>query len=149
MKKLSALLFVVILVVVALAPAAAPAAATAPRLVGTPALTYTIASNASNGRFVSIGATVRLDRPFASRTEQHRYSLVAAPRLHTGQRLADALFGGTALGRVRNRPGATYQAEAVQLKRRRTVAKGARWRVALARNGVIVGVVKTVTLRRA
>jgi len=34
--------------------------------------TYTITSNADNGRFVTVGAVVRLDRRFADMAEQHR-----------------------------------------------------------------------------
>jgi hypothetical protein len=134
--------------VAAIAPAA-PAAAAPPRLVGTPALTYDIAGSADAGRFVSVGATIRLDRPFVNRTELHRYTVVAAPRLRAGQHLADELFGGTALRRISARRGAWYRAEAVELKQRRSVRRGARWQVALARGNRVVGVVKTVTLRRA
>jgi hypothetical protein len=147
MKKPVALILA--LAAVAAVPGAASAAAAPPKLVGAPILTYAIASNATNGRFVSVGAKVRLDRPFASRAEQRRYSVVAAPRLTAGQDLADELFGGTSLGRLSGREAVWYAAEAVQLKRRRSVSSGARWQVALARGGKIVGAVKTVTLRRA
>jgi hypothetical protein len=136
------------LAAVAAVAAAAHADAAVPRLVGSPQLSYTIASDTDNGRFVSIGATVQLDRPFASTAEQHRYAIVAAPHLHRGQRLPDEAFGGTTLGRLGNRRGAWYAAEAVQLRQRDTVARNARWQVALARGGTIVGVVKTVRLRR-
>lgn len=135
-------------VVAALAPAA-PAAAAPPKLIRTPVLTYDITSTADSGRFVSVGARVRLDRPFVNSTELHRYTVVAAPRLRTGQRLADELFGGSALGRIAARPGAWYAAEAVQLKQRRTVRRGERWQIALARGNQIAGVVKPVRLRRA
>jgi hypothetical protein len=40
----------------------ADASAAAPRLLGTPVVTYATASNSDNGRFVSIGALVHLDR---------------------------------------------------------------------------------------
>ena len=128
---------------------AAPVAAAAPRLVGRPAVTYTVSSDRTLGRFVTIDARVRLSRPFPNATEQHRYALVAAPRLRPGQRLADELFGGSPLGRLAHRRGAYYQAEAVQLQRRRGVRRGARWQIALARGNRIVGTIKTVTLRRA
>jgi len=134
--------------VAALTPAA-PAAAAPPKLIGTLALTYDIARTTDDGRFVSVGARVRLDRPFVNGTELRRYAVVAAPRLRTGQRLAGELFGGSALGRITARRGAWYAAEAVQLERRRSVRRGARWQVALARGNRIVGVVKTVALRRA
>jgi hypothetical protein len=133
------------LVGAALAGAApATAAAAPPKLVGTPFASYKIVDGA-----VSIGATVRLDRRFADTTEMHRYSLVAAPHLERGRRLPDALFGGTALGRFAARPGAWYRAEAQQLHKRTAVKPGARWQLALASGGRIVGVVKTVRLRRA
>jgi hypothetical protein len=98
--------------------------------------------------FVTIGATVRLERAFSSRAEQRRYSVVAAPRLQAGQRLDDELFGGSSLGRLPHRKGIWYTAEAVQLRRRASVKTGARWQVALARGNRIVGVVKTVRIRR-
>ena len=129
--------------------AAAQASAATPRLIGTPIVTYSIDSTAYGGRFVSLGATVRLDRPFNGAAEQRRYTIVAAPHLRPGQVLPDALFGGTALGRVRGRAGAWYRGEAVQLRQRGSVARGARWQVALARSNRIVGAVKTVRLRRA
>jgi hypothetical protein len=141
-----------VLAVLAALAAAAPAAqadAAVPRLVGSPQLTYSTLSDADNGQFISIGATVRLDRPFASTAEQHRYAIVAAPRLRRGQRLPDEAFGGTTLGRLGHRRGAWYAAEAVQLQQRRSVAPGARWQVALARGGTIVGLVKTARLRPA
>ena len=126
------------------AAAPATAAAAPPKLVGTPFVSYKVVDGA-----VSIGATVRLDRRFADTTEMHRYSLVAAPRLKRGQQLPDALFGGTALGRFPSRPGAWYRAEAQLLHKRSAVKSGTRWQVALASGDRIVGVVKTVRLRRA
>jgi|1185.fasta_scaffold533675_2 hypothetical protein len=126
----------------ALAPAAN--AATTPQIVGTPSVSYKVVDGA-----LSIGATLHLNRAFTDATDQHRYSVVAAPTLKHGQKLADELFGGTALGRLGNRSGAWYKAEAVQLKKRTSVKRGARWQVALARGNHIVGLVKTVTLRRA
>jgi hypothetical protein len=147
-SRITALVFTVALAAAALAPVA-QASAAQPRLVGTPVVTYSLASSAYGGRFVSIGATFRLDRPFANAAEQRRFTIVAAPRLRRGQVLPDTLFGGTALGRVRGRAGAWYRAEAVQLRQRSRVARGARWRVALARGNRIVGAVKTVRLRRA
>ena len=143
----TALAAVLALAAAALAPVA-QASTAPPRIVGSPMLTYVIASNTDNGRFVSVGALVRLDRRFAKTTEQHRYAVVAAPHLVPGEILPDELFGGTALGRFSPPRGAWYQAEAVQLHRRRTVRAGARWQVALARGNRIVGAVKTVTLRR-
>jgi hypothetical protein len=139
------LLTAALIAVAALAPAAADAEAAPPRIVGSPALTYTIVSNTDNGRFVSVGAIVRLSRRFADTAEQHRYTIVAAPHLRRGQRLADELFGGSALGRV-SRTGAWYAGEAVQLRRRGHVRAGDRWQVALARDNRIVGAVKTVRL---
>jgi len=134
-----------VLAAAALAPAAAPAATTPPRIAGSPALTYAISSNTDNGRFVTIGATVHLSRRFADSAEQHRYTIVAAPRLHRGQRLADELFRGSSLGRI-SRLGAWYRAETVQLRRRRSVHAGDRWQVALARGNRIVGAIRTVRL---
>src|SRR4051812_20796658 len=131
----------------ALAPAA-HAATAPPRLIGTPSVTYAISSNASSGRFVTIGGVVRLDRRFADTTEQHRYALVVGTRLHRGEVLPDELFGGTALGRFNRHPGAWYAAEAAQLRKHSSVRNGARWDVALARDGRIVGAIKHVTLRR-
>ena len=122
----------------------ATAAAAPPKLVGTPFASYKIVDGA-----VSIGATVRLDRRFADTDEMHRYSLVAAPHLVRGQKLPGELFGGTALGRFPSRPGAWYRAEAQQLHKRSAVKPGARWQLALASGNRIVGVVKTVRLRRA
>jgi hypothetical protein len=119
-------------------------AAPTPQIVGTPAVTYKVVDGA-----VSIGATVHLDRTFTSTTDQRRYSVVAAPALTRGEKLADELFGGTSLGRLSNRKGAWYRAEAVQLKKRSSVKRGARWKVALARGGRVVGAIKTVTLRKA
>jgi hypothetical protein len=98
--------------------------------------------------FITVGATVKLERAFQSKAEQRRYSVVAAPHLRAGQRLPDELFGGTSLGRLPHRSGAWYAAEAVQLRRRASVKTGARWQVALARGNRIVGVVKTVRIRR-
>jgi hypothetical protein len=137
-----------LLATLAVAPVA-QAAAAPPRIVGTPTVTAASVSSTGNGRFVSLGATVRLDRPFANATEQHRYALVAAPRLRAGERLPDALFGGSVLGRLGRRPGAWYTGEVAQLALHRAVRSGARWQVALARGNRIVGVVKPVTLRRA
>jgi hypothetical protein len=142
---------VTFLTTIALAAALAPvteASAALPRLIGTPIVTYSVKSSAYTGRVVTIGAEVRLDRPFANPREQRAYTIVAAPRLRSGQVLADALFGGTALGRLPRRAGAWYRAEAVQLRQRRSVPRGARWQLALARGNRIVGAIKTVTLRR-
>jgi hypothetical protein len=119
-----------------------------PHLVATPKATYNELSDA-HGTFVSIGVKVRLDHRFADGAEQHRYAVVAAPHLERGQRLGDRLFGGTSLGRLDGRSGAWYVAEAIQLQRRKRVAEGARWQVALARANRIVGVVKTVRLYAA
>src|SRR3954467_12296024 len=139
MKLLS--LSAALVAVAALAPAAG--AATTPKIVGTPAVTYTVIDGA-----VSVGATVHLERAFATSAELHRYSVVAAPTLKTGQKLADELFGGSALGRLSKRSGAWYAAEAVQLRKRASGKRGARWQVALARGNRIVGAVKTVRLKR-
>jgi hypothetical protein len=43
-------------------------------------------SSTDRGRFVSLAATVHLSRRFADSAEQHRYAIVAAPRLRRGQR---------------------------------------------------------------
>jgi hypothetical protein len=142
----------VVALVAAAAAALAPAAGAAtapPRLSGPPTLTYVIAHDTDSGRFVSIGATVHLDRRFAGTAEQHRYTVVAAPHLVRGQALPDRLFGGTVLGRYGARGGAWYFGEAVQLHQRRSVRAGDRWQVALARDDRLIGLVKTVTLRRA
>jgi hypothetical protein len=98
---------------------------------------------------VSVGALVHLDRRFASTAEQHRYTVVAAPHLVRGQALPDHLFGGTVLGRYARRDGAWYFGEAVQAHQRRAVRAGDRWQVALARDDRVIGLVKTVTLKRA
>ena len=124
-------------------PLLAAATVAPPKLAAGPSLTVR-----ATPQSVSIGAVVRLDRPFADRAEQRRYALVAAPRLHTGQRLPDRLFGGTSLGRLRNRPGAWYAAEAIQITPRSRVARGARWQVALVRGNHVVGGVRTVRLKR-
>ena len=141
------LLLPILAALAVLAPAAGAAAAT-PRIAGTPAVSYTVTRTAS-GPFVTIGAMVRLTRPFSGRGEQRMYSIVAAPRLRRGQVLDDELFGGSSLGRLARRPGAWYRAEAVQLRRRSSVRPGARWQVALVRGNRIVGSVRTVTLRRS
>jgi hypothetical protein len=133
--------------IAAVAPAA-QAATAPPRLIGTPTTSYSNLSNASNGRFVSIGAVVRLDRRFADTAEQHRYALVVGTRLHRGEVLPDETFGGGSIGRLARRPGAWYAAEAVQLRKHASVRNGARWEIALARDGRIVGAIKHVTLRR-
>lgn len=111
-----------------------------PPLIHTPIAEYAIVRD-----FVSIGVKVRLARPLA---ERGRYSVIAAPRLRRGRELPDELFGGGSLGRLTGRRGVWYVAEAAQLRRRHTVTAGARWQVALARSGHVVGVVKTVRLRR-
>ena len=138
----------VALAAAALAPAAGAATAP-PRLSGPPTLTYVIAHDTDNGRFVSLGALVHLDRRFAGTAEQHRYTIVAAPHLVRDQALPDRHFGGTVLGRYGPRRGAWYFGEAVQLHQRRSVRAGDRWQVALARDDRVIGLVKTVTLRRA
>jgi hypothetical protein len=147
-NRISAVIAVLALAAAALAPAARAATAP-PHLVGTPTVRYSVSSNTDNGRFVTIGAVVRLDRRFAGAAEQHRYTIVAAPHLRRGQVLPDKLFGGGALSRVSNRPGAWYAAEAVQLHQRSSVRNGARWELALARGTTIVGAIKHVILRRA
>jgi hypothetical protein len=119
-----------------------------PHLIDTPRTTYSELSDA-HGPFVSIGVKVRLDRRFADGAEQRRYAVVAAPHLERGQRLGDRLFGGTSLGRLAGRSGVWFTAEAIQLRRRKSVPDGARWQVALARSNRIVGVVKTVRLHAA
>jgi hypothetical protein len=144
----AAVFAVAALAAAALAPAAGAAPAP-PRLSGPPMLTYVIAHDTDNGRFVSVGALVHLDRRFASTAEQHRYTVVAAPHLVPGQALPDRLFGGTVLGRYARRDGAWYFGEAAQLHQRRSVRAGDRWQVALARDDRVIGLVKTVTLRRA
>jgi hypothetical protein len=145
----SLLLAAVALAVVVLVPVAhAQTSTSPPRLIGTPTVRYSIGSNASNGRFVTIGAVIRLDRAFDSSAELHRYTLVAGTRLRSGQVLPDELFGGSALGRTARRPGAWYAAEAAQLRKHTSVRSGAPWEIALARDGRIVGAIKHVTLRR-
>ena len=131
----------------AVAPAA-QAAAPPPRLTGTPTATFAVNSNSSNGRFVTIGAVVHLDRRFADSAEQRHYALVAGTSLHRGEVLPDETFGGTSIGRFARRPGAWYTAEAVQLRKHSSVRNAARWEIALARDGRIVGAIKHVTLRR-
>jgi hypothetical protein len=113
--------------------------ASVPLIVGTPAVDTAVVDHN-----LSVGVTLHLDRRFVSSAEQHRYAIVAAPALHRGQRLPDELFGGTTLGRLH---GAVYRAEAAQLRRRANVDHGARWKVALARGGRVVGTVKTIRLR--
>jgi hypothetical protein len=130
----------------AVAPAA-HAATPPPRLVGAPTVSYAVSSNTSNGRFVTIGAVVRLDRAFRSSAELHRYTLVAGTRQRSGQVLPDETFGGLSLGRLARRPGAWYAAEAVQL-RKHTSVRNPRWEIALAGDGRILGAIKHVTLRR-
>jgi hypothetical protein len=96
MKKPVALILA--LAAVAAVPGAASAAAAPPKLVGAPILTYAIASNATNGRFVSVGAKVRLDRPFASRAEQRRRGRRSPTSSSAGPRSgasADARRSGT------------------------------------------------------
>jgi hypothetical protein len=140
-------LAVAALAAAALAPAARAATAP-PHLIGTPTVRYSIDSNTANGRFVTVGAVVRLDRRFADAAEQHRYTIVAAPHLRRGQLLADELFGGSTPSRLPKRAGAWYLAEAVQLHQRSSVRNGARWELALAHDNKIVGAIKHVTLRR-
>ena len=142
-----AVLAFVALAAAQLAPAAGAATAP-PRLSGPPTLTYVIAHDTDNGRFVSVGALVHLDRRFTSTAEQHRYTVVAAPHLVRGQALPDRLFGGTVLGRYAPRGGAWYAGEAAQLHQRRSARAGDRWQVALARDDRVIGLVKTVALRR-
>ena len=144
---LAAVAAVLALAAAALAPAAGAAAAP-PRLSGPPTLTFVVAHDTDNSRFVSVGALVHLDRRFASTAEQHRYTLVAAPHLVRGQALPDRLFGGTVLGRYAPRGGAWYAGEAAQLHQRRSACAGDRWQVALARDDRVIGLVKTVALRR-
>ena len=88
-----------------------------PHLVGTPHATTAIVDGA-----VSVGVHVRLDRRFADSAEQRRYAVVAAPHLQTGQRLPQELFGGTSLGRIGHREAPWYAAEALQLRKRASVA---------------------------
>ena len=121
---------------------AAALATAAFHLVGTPHATAQVVDGA-----VSVGVHVRLDRQFASRAEQGRYAVVAAPHLKTGQKLPQRLFGGTSLGRIGGASAPWYAAEALQLRKRAGVADGARWQVALVRSGRVVGAVKTVRLR--
>ena len=111
MTRLSAALAAAAAVLAVAAAALAPAAGAAPappRLSGPPTLTFVVVHDTDNGRFVSVGALVHLDRRFASTAEQHRYTLVAAPHLVRGQALPDRLFGGTVLGRYAPRGGAWY-----------------------------------------
>jgi hypothetical protein len=94
---------ILVLAVALVAAAPAARAATAPpRLIGTPTASFATSSNASNGRFVTIGAVVRLDRRFADSTELQRYALVVGTSLHRGQVLPDETFGGGSLGRRRD-----------------------------------------------
>jgi hypothetical protein len=146
-KTTSLLIAVVALAAVAIVPAARAQTAP-PRLIGPPTVRYVISSNASNGRFVTLGAIFRLDRRFTDVAEQHRYTIVAGTRLHRGQILPDELFGGGTIGRFPRRAGAWYEAEAVQLRKHASVRNGARWEIALARGKQIVGPIKHVTLRR-
>jgi hypothetical protein len=145
---LAAAAAVAALAAAAVVPAAHAQSSAPPRLVGAPTVTFAIAHNADQGRFVSVGALVRLDRRFRTTAEQHRYTVVAAPRLVSGQVLPDRLFGGTALGRYAPRAGAWYAGEAAQLRKRRIAHAGDRWQVALARDGRVIGRVRTVALRR-
>jgi hypothetical protein len=145
---LAAAAAVIVLAAAAVAPAAHAQSSAPPRLTGAPTVSFVIAHTTDQGRFVSVGTLVHLDRRFRNTAEQHRYSVVAAPRLVSGQVLPDRLFGGTVLGRYAPRPGAWYVGEAVQLHKHRIAHAGDRWQVALARDGRVIGRVKTVTLRR-
>ena len=51
-------------------------------------------------------------------------------------------------GAASRAPGAWHLAEAVQLRKHSSVRAGARWEIALARDGRIVGAIKHVRLRR-
>jgi hypothetical protein len=148
MRIRAVLLLATVLAAAAVLAAVADAATAPPRLIGTPSVRYSVTSNTSNGRFVTIGAVVRLDRRFASSAELRRYSLVAGTRLRRVRILPDELFGGTALGRLARRPGAWYAVEAAQLRKHASARNGSRWEIALARDGRVIGAIKHVTLRR-
>lgn len=114
-----------------------------------PTLTYVITHDTDNGRFVSVGALVHLDRRFASTAEQHRYTVVAAPHLVRGQALPDRLFGGTVSAAT---PGATARGTSARPSSCTSAARSApatAGRSRLARDDRVIGLVKTVTLTRA
>ncbi|MBI5106991.1 MAG: hypothetical protein HZB46_18755 [Solirubrobacterales bacterium] len=132
----------------ALALGASPALADdGPRLVRAPKVDVRTVT-AGGDSFVSIGASFRLDREFSSDAERFQYAIVVAPHLRAGQKLPDELFGGTTFGRIGARGGHCFRAEAVQLRKRAKVRRGARWQAALVHRSTVVGPVRTVTLRR-
>jgi hypothetical protein len=118
-----------------------------PQLTRTPVVSYTVARD-RRGRYVTLGAVVRLDRAMTS-ARRRKYSLVASPTLRTGQSVPAALFGGASLGRIGLTSRRCYSAEVSQLKRRSSVRSGAKWRLGFSDGKRVTGQVKQVTLRRS
>jgi hypothetical protein len=110
--------------------------------------------HSSSGDYYSLGAVVRLDRALTRREKDRQaYGLIAGPaaergRLEPGDALPDALFGGTGLGTIGKPSRHCYRAEVAQLRARRTVVPGARWRLALHDGARVLGAGRDVVLRR-
>jgi hypothetical protein len=124
------------------------AATSPPKFTKAPVLTYHSTKD-RKGRYITVGAFVRLDRTFTDKLRR-KYYLVAGPSLRSGQTLPTELFGGGTLGKLGQSSRHCYgEANVALLKRKKSTSTGTTWGIAFASGKKVVGKVWKVKIRRS
>jgi hypothetical protein len=124
------------------------AATSPPKFTKTPVLTYHSTKD-REGRYVTVGAFVRLDRTFTDKLRR-KYFLVAGTSLRGGQTLPKELFGGGTLGKLGKSSRHCYaEANVALLKRKKSTSAGTSWGIAFASGKKVVGKVWRVKIKKS